>query len=90
MIEDDEHIEAMGAVGLNEPQGYPAEPMQQVNKDYFSELWGIRSIDSKIKETQQKKEVTKITLGMINDSLKEILKRKRKLELERTISRMNS
>ena len=73
MMEDDEHIEMMGAVGLNEPQGYPAEPMQQVNKNYFSELWGIRSIETKIKETQQKKEVTKITLDVINDTLEEIL-----------------
>ena len=69
MIEDDEHIETMGAVGPNEPGGYAAEPIEQLNKDYFSELWGIRSLEAKIKETQQKKEVTKITLNMINDSL---------------------
>ena len=55
----------------DEPAGYAAETMQQLNKDYFSELWGVRSIEAKIKETQQKREVTKITLDMINDSLKE-------------------
>ena len=73
----------------DEAAGYAAEPIQQVNKEYFSELWGIRSIEAKIKETQQKKELTKITLDMINDSLKDILKRIRKAELERTISRIN-
>ena len=89
MMEDDEHIETMGVVGPDEPAGYAAEPIEQLNKDYFSELWGIRSLEAKIKETQQKKEVTKITLNMINNSLNEILKRKRKAELEKTIFRIN-
>ena len=71
MMEEDEHIETMGAVGPDEPAEYAAETIQQLNKDYFSELWRVKWIEATIKETQQRKEVTKITLDMINDSLKE-------------------
>ena len=78
-----------GAVGPDEPTGYAAEPSQQLNNDHLAKIWGIKSMEAKKREIQQKKEVTKITLDMINDSLNEVLKRKQKTELERTNARIN-
>ena len=91
MIEGEERneTETTGAVGPDVPVGYGAEPTQQLNNDHLTDIWGIKSVGAKIKETQQKKEVTKLTLDMMNDSLKDVLKRKRKTELERTIARIS-
>ena len=91
MIEGEERneTETTGAVGPDVHVGYAAEPTQQLNNDHLAEIWGIKSVGAKIKETQQKKEVTKLTLDMMNDSLKDVLRRKRKTELERTIARIS-
>ena len=86
----EETEENIGAVGRDETRNteFATEQNQQLNPDHLAEIWGIRSTEAKLREVQQKKEVTKITLDMINDSLRGILERKRKPELERTVSRI--
>ena len=60
-MKDEERIETRGAVCSDEPVGYAAEPTQQLDNDHLVEIWGIKYAEMKIRETQQKKGVAKIT-----------------------------